>query len=116
MNISRVATAIGAALLIVATAGLPGSNHGRAEAISFWGEENAPTPQAVPEAESAAPEEPPKDKTQVPIVTSLPDFATIADRVGPAVVNISTTSQPEAQPQQQNPFERGNPGNPNNPN
>ncbi len=84
---------------------------GRAYGISFWGEEAEPTPapHITTEEKSAA------AKEQPPLVTGLPDFATIADRVGPAVANISTTSQaesPQQQMQQQpNPFgERGGGG------
>ena len=110
MKISRLATTIAAFVAITATAGILGAD--RARAISFWGEEPQPTPHAAEEpAREAAPAK--ESAAQAPIVTSLPDFATIADRVGPAVANISTTSQSEApqmQQQQQNPMERG--GNP----
>ncbi len=60
----------------------------RAAAISFWGEGAAtpevaaPTPAAPAAAAPAA-------------VTSLPDFARLAERISPSVVNISTTSQGE---------------------
>jgi serine protease Do len=68
---------------VVATVGL---NRGsRVEAISFWGGENAaPTaaPTAAPEAQGA--------------VSTLPDFAALAEKLSPAVVNVSTTSEGEA--------------------
>ncbi len=57
----------------------------RAHAISFWGEQPAeekPTP--TPATQAAAP------------VIGLPDFATLADKLSPAVVNVSTTSQGES--------------------
>jgi serine protease Do len=60
---------------------------GHAGAISFWGEEEkaAETP---PTPAPAAPE------TGAPMVT-LPNFAELAKRIGPEVVNISTTSNGE---------------------
>ena len=67
---------------VIATVGL---NLGsRVEAISFWGEQSAEpaaTPTAAPKAQGA--------------VTSLPDFAVLAEKLSAAVVNVSTTSQGE---------------------
>lgn len=55
----------------------------RVEAISFWGGE-APTPTPVAVAPAvAAP------------AAGLPDFSNLAERLSPAVVNVSTTSQGE---------------------
>ena len=60
----------------------------RVEAISFWGEEPAqPTP--TPAAAAAAPE-------AHTALSGLPDFSILAEKLSPAVVNISTTSQGEA--------------------
>ena len=73
----------------------------RVEAISFWGEEPAQegaTP--APKAQSA------------PQFAGLPDFATLTDKLSPAVVNISTTSQGEAPAlggQGEQPFGHGDP-------
>jgi serine protease Do len=68
---------------VVATVGL---NRGsRVEAISFWGGENA-TPTAAP---TAGP------KAQGAVIT-VPDFAALAEKLSPAVVNVSTTSEGEA--------------------
>jgi serine protease Do len=74
----------------------------RVEAISFWGEEEpaktatTPTPAAAPKAPAA--------------LSGLPDFTVLAEKLSPAVVNISTTSQGEA-PQMggPNPFGKGDP-------
>jgi serine protease Do len=74
---------------VMATVGL---NLGqRVEAISFWGEEES-TPTA------AAPTPAPEAQGQA-LVGGLPDFAHLADKLDPAVVNISTTSQGEGPPQ-----------------
>ena len=75
----------------------------RVEAISFWGEQEA-TPQA----------EAPTPAVQAPAaVAGLPDFARLAEKLSPSVVNISTTSQGESHPQmggpQQGPFGGGRP-------
>jgi serine protease Do len=72
----------------------------RAQAISFWGEQPAeekPTP--TPATQAAAP------------VITLPDFATLADKLSPAVVNVSTTSQGESLGMGggQGPFGQGDP-------
>jgi serine protease Do len=76
----------------------------RVEAISFWGEEQPAEPAATP-TPAAAP------RAQGPL-SSLPDFTQLAERLSPAVVNISTTSQGEA-PQMggggPNPFGKGDP-------
>jgi len=57
----------------------------QAEAISFWGEQPAEEkPTATPSAPAAAP------------LVTLPDFAALADKLSPAVVNVSTTSQGES--------------------
>ena len=74
----------------------------RVEAISFWGEEEpaqhaaTPTPAAAPRAQGA--------------LSGLPDFTDLAEKLSPAVVNISTTSQGEA-PQMggPGPFGKGDP-------
>ena len=86
---------------VAVTAGL---NLGqRVEAINFWGEEE-PTPAAVTPTPAAA------ARGQAPL-SSLPDFVQLAERLSPAVVNISTTSQGETAPQMggQNPFGKGDP-------
>ena len=62
----------------------------RVEAISFWGEEAAeqaatPTPALAPKVQGAA-------------VSGLPDFTVLSEKVSPAVVNVSTTSQGESSP------------------
>jgi serine protease Do len=77
--------ALGFVAGVVATVGLQLA--GPAHAISFWGSEE-PTPQAVT---------PPPQAEQAPSTTGreLPDFAALADRLSPAVVNVSTTSQGE---------------------
>ncbi len=74
----------------------------RVEAISFWGEQPAqesvtPTPAPQPQSQAAA--------------GSLPDFVRLSDKLSPAVVNISTTSQGETPPQMggQGPFGHGDP-------
>src|SRR5689334_15772121 len=54
-----------------------------AGAISFWGQESTPPP--PPATNPAAPVTPPP-------AGSLPDFATLAERLSPAVVNISTST------------------------
>jgi len=94
---------------VAATVGL---NLGqRVEAISFWGEEK-PAAEATPPTPAAAnhAQEP------APVVNGLPDFARLAEKLSPAVVNISTTSQGEAPPQmggggggQPDPFGKGDP-------
>jgi serine protease Do len=61
----------------------------RAAAISFWGEQE-PTPQAA--APTPAPQAP-------AVISGLPDFARLAEKLSPSVVNISTTSQGESHPQ-----------------
>ncbi len=68
----------------------------RAEAISFWGEQ-----EPTPEAAAPAPAPPARGS-----LAGLPDFARLAEKLSPAVVNISTTSQGESRPQmgQQGPF------------
>jgi len=87
-----------------------------ARAISFWGEEEPHTDQpALPEGQ------PPMEVAPAPaaegehVISGLPDFASLAEHLGPSVVNISTTSQPEAAPQ--NPFggQGGGPGGGGNP-
>jgi serine protease Do len=60
----------------------------RVEAINFWGEEEPAQPAATP-THAAAPQPP-------GAMSSLPDFTQLAERLSPAVVNISTTSQGEA--------------------
>jgi serine protease Do len=74
----------------------------RAEAISFWGEEGT--------TESAPPTPAAPAQAQAPI-TGLPDFVHLTDKLSPAVVNISTTSQGETPPQLggQGPFGQGDP-------
>jgi serine protease Do len=77
----------------------------RAQAISFWGEQE-PTPQAEAPTPAAAAQAP-------ALVSGLPDFSRLAEKLSPSVVNISSTSQGEAHPQmggpQQGPF-GGRPG------
>ncbi len=81
---------------------------GDAAAIRFW-EEEVPAGQAAPagtapaEAAPAAPA-PAQAAPAAPIVTGLPDFTTIAERLGGSVVNISTSAQ--VKPQQQMPQEQ----------
>ena len=77
----------------------------RVEAISFWGEEQ-PAEQAATPTPATAP--------HGAVITGLPDFATLAEKLSPSVVNVSTTSQGESPPQmggggQQGPFGRGDP-------
>jgi serine protease Do len=73
----------------------------RVEAISFWGEDEPAQTAATPAA--AAP------KTQAAL-SGLPDFTVLAEKLSPAVVNISTTSQSEApQMGEPNPFGKGDP-------
>ena len=81
----------------------------RAHAISFWGEQE-PTPQPAAPTPAAA---------QAPLISGLPDFARLAEKLSPSVVNISTTSQGESHPQMggpqqapQGPFGGGRPGDP----
>jgi serine protease Do len=75
----------------------------RAAAISFWGE------QAKPEAEAreTPPSAPPAPAAAL---SALPDFAALAEKASPSVVNISTTSQGEGPqmggPQGGSPFGR----------
>jgi serine protease Do len=67
---------------VIATVGL---NLGsRVEAISFWGEQSA-EPAATPTSPAKA----------QGAVTTLPDFAALAEKLSAAVVNVSTTSQGE---------------------
>ena len=93
-------TAAGFLAGVAATAGF---NVGqRVEAINFWGEEEpaqaaaTPTPAAAPKPQGA--------------LSSLPDFTDLAEKLSPAVVNISTTSQGET-PQMggPGPFGKGDP-------
>jgi serine protease Do len=61
----------------------------RVEAISFWGEQPTEVPaQPTPAAQAPA-------AAPVPAIAALPDFSTLAERLSPAVVNVSTTSQGE---------------------
>jgi serine protease Do len=64
---------------------------GRALAIRFWGEEGKPTPVGTEPAEEA------KESVRSP-GACLPDFADLAERLRPEVVNVSTTSTSEAGP------------------
>ncbi|MFQ5665661.1 MAG: DegQ family serine endoprotease [Candidatus Binatia bacterium] len=73
---------------IVATAGLHRSQ--RALAISFWGNQ-----EGTEEAARATPAAQPSTQERVPAAT-LPDFTRLAEKLSPAVVNISTTSQADA--------------------
>ncbi len=57
---------------------------GFAHAISFWGEKPAEKPEPTPALSGSQP------------VTTLPDFASLAERLSPSVVNISTTAEREA--------------------
>src|SRR5262245_7617948 len=70
-----------------------------ARAISFWGEEEPrPDQQVEPEAQPEV-ETAPAPAGGQHVLSGLPDFASLAEHLGPSVVNISTTSQPEAAPQ-----------------
>jgi len=91
--------AVGFLVGVLTTAGF---NLGTAvHAISFWGEESTPKADTPPTPAAQAPA----------VVSGLPDFARLAEKLSPSVVNISTTSQGESHPQlgepQQGPF--GNP-------
>ncbi|MEG3192224.1 Do family serine endopeptidase [Lysobacter sp. D1-1-M9] len=46
---------------------------------------------------------PPSETPSAPIVTGLPDFTTLVQRVGPAVVNISAETEPRRGPSEQMP-------------
>jgi hypothetical protein len=60
--------------------------------------EPAPLPKAVPPPAPAALAAPAvADPAGVPAVTALPDFATLAERLSPVVVNISTRAQRKEQ-------------------
>ena len=59
----------------------------QASAIRFWGEEEAPESETPPSASAA--------ETAAGVVV-LPDFVSLAEELRPMVVNISTTTQPEA--------------------
>jgi len=84
---------------VVATAAL--QQETRVEAISFWGEKPAAQPTPTTAAKATA---------QVPL-SGLPDFTALSEKLSPAVVNVSTTSQAEANPHMEGgPF--GGPGNP----
>jgi serine protease Do len=82
---------------VVATVGL---NFGaRVHALSFWGEEPTEKPAAPPTPGA-------KTTAQAPL-SGLPDFTVLTEKLSPAVVNVSTTSQAEA-----NPHMEGGPGGP----
>jgi len=69
----------------------------RAQAIRFWGDENAaPSEGAEAGKEAAAPAEAPAPRGGV--ASQYPNFADLAEALRPMVVNISTTSQPPAPP------------------
>jgi len=98
---------------VVATAAVEWTSP--AHGISFWGQENA-TPPAEAAPKPAAPA-----VASVP-AKDLPDFVALADRMSPAVVNISSTAQSEGPsmgggqggpgqggPGGQGPFGRGDP-------
>ncbi len=61
-----------------------------AGAISFWGKESTPEP--APAANPASPAAPAAPAAAPVVAGGLPDFATLAERLSPAVVNISTSS------------------------
>lgn len=87
---------------VAATVGL---NLGtRVEAISFWGEE--PAEKAAPAPAPGA-----KTTTQVPL-SGLPDFTALTEKLSSAVVNVSTTSQAEANPHMEGGPFGGGPGGP----
>src|SRR5262245_38078411 len=88
---------------------------GKVHAISFWGEEEPreekpAQPETAPKQETAPKDEPVGAGPHM--VGGLPDFASLAEHLGPSVVNISTTSQGEAQAQQQPQSPFGGPGTP----
>jgi serine protease Do len=82
---SRTALLIAAGFVagVGATIGLNWGS--RVEAISFWGEERPAEQAATPTPVTQA----------MPVVNGLPDFARLAEKLSPAVVNVSTTSQGE---------------------
>lgn len=75
-----------------------------ANAISFWGE--APTPTPTPRAEGTGH----SARTEAEPAPCLPDFAHLAEKLSPAVVNISTSSTAQIEgpgPMIPGPFGRG---------
>jgi serine protease Do len=75
--------------------------------ISFWGEAASPTPTVRPQAAEAAVAPPAASAEATPC---LPDFSALAERLSPAVVNISTSSTAPAEGPGQvipGPFGRG---------
>jgi len=80
-----------------------------ARAISFWGDEAEPTPARPAAPQPAAPAD--AAQLDAPTVT-LPNFAALARRLSPEVVNISTTITPASGPQFRSPFGGGPEGDP----
>jgi serine protease Do len=72
----------------------------------------APAPKTAASATPAMVPEPGSAIAPAPApLTVVPDFASLAERLSPVVVNISTTSQPKQQPMDMPQF-RGGPGGP----
>lgn len=102
MRARRTAVSVAAGFVagVIATAALQLQT--RVEAISFWG--------AEPAEQAATPTPAAKAPSQA-LMSALPDFTALTEKVSPAVVNVSTTSQGEANPHMEGgPF--GGPGNP----
>ncbi len=59
--------------------------------------------------DSYAVSEPPAATTAVPLVRGLPDFSSLVEQVGPAVVNISTTQATRTRAPDALPFQPGDP-------
>jgi serine protease Do len=76
---------------------------GRAPAISFWGEGGKPTPGGTEPASTA-------NEATRSMGACLPDFAELAQRLRPEVVNVSTTSTSETGPMGQRKFGGQEPG------
>ncbi|MBI4518831.1 MAG: DegQ family serine endoprotease [Deltaproteobacteria bacterium] len=98
-RIKRFAIAIGTGGALLAIA-----DH-RVGAISFWGEKTEETPKAESAPSSGAP-------SAAAAIAGLPDFARLAERLSPSVVNVSTTSAPEPRQLGRSPHGPGGPGGP----
>jgi len=72
-----------------------------AAAISFWDDEK-PTPPPVAAAAPAEVQDASQGQT-APLISGLPDFTVIAERLGRSVVNISTSAQVESPHEQARP-------------
>ncbi len=92
-----------AAVLVAATAILPEPSR----AIRFWGDEEVPagseeeaaTTKEAPAAGEKAKARPAKRKPGRNLVVGLPNFADLSESLRPSVVNISTSTAPQARPQ-----------------